>query len=123
MDGGIAEVSCDGIPAVLCVNAFEVLRYLVKSFVPTDALPTVRSAADGILEAVFIVVQILQGNGLWADVPSAEGVGSVTADGRTFVGLNSDLDATDRFAQIAVAIVKGTVVDGFHGAVLAKFLA
>jgi hypothetical protein len=62
------------------VNALEVPRHLVKSFVPSDTLPTVRSAANGILEPVFIVVKILQGDGLRADVPSAERVVFVTAD-------------------------------------------
>jgi hypothetical protein len=56
MDGGITKVRSDGIPAVLGVNALEVLRYLVKSFVPPNALPTVRSAAHGIPEPVFIVM-------------------------------------------------------------------
>ena len=80
MNGGIIKVRGDGIPAVLRVNALEVLRHLVKSFVPPDALPTVRSAADGILEPVFIVMQILQGDGLRADVTLAERVVFVTAD-------------------------------------------
>ena len=59
MNGGITEIRCDGIPAVLCVNALEVLRHLVKSFVPSDALPPVRTAADGIFEPVFVVVNVL----------------------------------------------------------------
>jgi hypothetical protein len=59
MNGGITKVGCDGIPAVLRVNALEVLGYLVKSFVPSDALPTVRSATDGILKPVFIGVKVL----------------------------------------------------------------
>ena len=83
MNGGIAKVRCDGIPAVRHVNALEVLRYLVKSFVPPEALPTVRSAADGIFEPVFIVVKISQGSGLRADVPAAERVVFVTADVET----------------------------------------
>ena len=59
MNGGITKVGCDGIPAVLRVNALEVLRYFVKSFVPSDALPTVRSAAHRMFEPVFVVVKIL----------------------------------------------------------------
>jgi len=116
MNGGITKVRCDGIPTVRCVNALEVLRYLVKSFVPSDALPTVRSAADGIFEPVFIVVKILQGNGLRADVPSAERVVFVTADVETLIGLNSDLDAAYRFAEIAGAVMRGALVGGSaHG--------
>ena len=71
MDGGITKVGCDGIPPMRRVNALEVLRDLIKSFVPSNALPTMLSTADGIPEPVFIVVKILQGNGLGADVPLA----------------------------------------------------
>ena len=83
MNGGISEVGGDGIPAVRRVNALEVLRYLVKSFVPADALPTVRSAADGMPEPIFVVVKILQSNGLRADVAAAERIVFVTADVET----------------------------------------
>ena len=120
MNGGITEVRSDGIPSVLRTNALEVLRHLVKSFVPPEPLPTMRSAADGIFEPVLIIVKILQGSGLRADVPAAERVVFVTADVETPVGLNGDLDATYRFAEIAVAIVKGTIVDGPHVTVLAN---
>jgi hypothetical protein len=123
MDGGITKVRGDGISAVDGMNALEVLRYLVKSFVPPEALPTVRSPAHGIFQPVFIVVQILQGDGLRADVPAAEGIVFVASDVETLDGLsvrrlvglfvrrfaerilNSDFDATNRFAEIAVAIM------------------
>jgi hypothetical protein len=122
MNGGITKVRCDGIPAVLRVNALEVLRHLVESFVPTEALPAMMSAADGVSEPVFIIVKILQGNGLRADVPSAEGVVFVTADVQTLVILNSDFDATYRFAEVAIAIMKGANVGVSHGAALASFI-
>src|SRR3989442_12823381 len=114
MNGGIAKVSRDGIPAVLRVNAFEVLHYLVKRFVPSDALPTVSSAADGIFEPIFIIVNVLQSHGLRADVASAEGVIFITADVQTLVGLNRDFDPTHSFAEIAVAVVRGAVAGGHH---------
>ena len=105
MDGGITKIGCDGIPAVDGMNALEVLRYFVKGFVPPETLPTVRSTTDGILEPVFIVVQILQGDGLRADVPAAERVVFVTTDVQALAGLNSNFDATNRFAEIAGAIM------------------
>ena len=120
MNGGITKVRCDGISAVASVNPLEVLRHLVKSFVPPETLPAVRSAADGIFEPVFIIVKIWQGSGLRADVSSAERVVFVTADVQTLVGLNSDFDAAYRFAEIAVAIMKGAMVGGSHGTVLAN---
>src|SRR5260370_27588537 len=115
MNGGIAKVSCDGIPSVLRLNAFEVLRHLVKSFVPSDALPTMISAADGMFEPVFIIMNVWQGSGLRADVPAAERCVLVTADFETLAGLNSDFDAAYRFAKIAVAIMRGAVAGGSHG--------
>ena len=118
MNGGITKIRGDGISPVPRVNALEVLRHLVKSFVPTDALPTVRSPAHGILQPVLIVVKILQGNGFRADVTSAERVVFVTADVQTLVGLNSDFDAAYRFAEIAGAIMRGFIVGSSHGTVL-----
>jgi hypothetical protein len=120
MNGGITKVSGDGIPAVLRVNAFKVLRHLVESFVPADALPALMSAADGVFEPVFIIVKILQGNGLRADVPSAERIIFVPADAQMVVVLDSDFDATYRFAEVAIAIMKGANVGLTHGAVLAS---
>ena len=103
MNGGITDVSCDSIPSVLRLNAFEVLRHLLKSLVPSDLLPTLISAADGIFQPVLIIVNILQSNCLRADVPAAERVGLVTADVQTLAGLNGDFDAAYRFAKIAGA--------------------
>src|SRR6266850_7363260 len=110
MNGGITKVRGDGIPAVDGMNALEVLRHLVKSFVPPDPLPARWSAAHGILEPVFIVVQILQGDGLRANVPPAERVVFVTADIQTcLLRPAPDHDATNRFAEIAGAIMRGAV--------------
>ena len=106
MNGGITKVGRDGILTVRPVNALEVVRHLVKSFVPSEPLPTVRSATDGIFEPVFIIVKISQGRGLRADIPTAEDIVFVTADVETLVGLNRDFDATYRFAEIAAAIMK-----------------
>src|SRR5260370_26060490 len=116
MNVGIAKLRCDGMSPVARVNALEVLRHLLKSFVPPEPLPTVRSPTHGIFQPVFIIVKILQGNGLRADVPSAEGVVFVTADVQTLVSLNSDFDATYRFAEIATAIMRRPDVGGIHGA-------
>lgn len=115
MNGGITKIRCDGIPAVLRVNALEVLRHLIKSFVPPEPVPTVWSAAHGIFQPVFVIVKISQGSGLRADVPSAERVVFVTADVQTLVGLNGDFDAAYRFAEIAGAVMNGAIVGGSHG--------
>ena len=135
MDSGIAKVRCDRVPAVDGMNALEVLRYLVKSFIPLETLPTVRSAAHGIFQPVFVVVQILQRHGLRADVTSAERVVLVPANIEPVSSFEfgvwrlvlvrrlllpsvpavcsrlqllppaPDFNATNRFAEIAVAIM------------------
>jgi hypothetical protein len=114
MNGGIAKVGGDGISTVDGMNAFEVLCYLIKGFVPSNALPTIGSAAHGMFEPVLIIVKISQRSGLRADVPAAEWVVFVTADVESLLGLNGDFDATDRFAEITGAIVYGAVVGGCH---------
>ena len=113
MNRGIAKVSGNRIPAVSRMNALEVLRHLVKCFVPADALPTTRRAAHWILDPVFVVVKIGKGGSLRADVPTAEGIRFVAADVEVQVGLNRYLDTADRFAQIAGAVMRGAI--GTHG--------
>jgi hypothetical protein len=56
-------------------------------------------------EPVFIEMDILQGDGLGADVSATEGIVFVTANVESAVGARSDFDTTDRFADTAVAIV------------------
>src|SRR5687767_9743190 len=114
MNGGISKVRCEGIPTVRRVNTLEVLRYLVKCFVPTDPLPTVRSASHRLFQTVFIVVKILQGNGLRANVTATEGIVFVTANVQTLAGLNSDFNTTNRFTEIAGSIMGGAIVGGCH---------
>jgi hypothetical protein len=140
MDGGITKVRCDGISAVDRMNALEVERYFIKSFVPPETLPTMVSAAHRISKPVFIVVQILQGDGLRADVPAAERVVLVTADvqpvssfefrvssfdllrpsaAAVCLCLNRNRNAANRFAEIAVAVMN--LIGGLHSAAITKF--
>ena len=124
MNAWITQISRDGIPAIQRVNALEVLRDLVKSFVPSDALPTLWGAANGVSEPVFIVVNVLQGNGLWTDVPSAERIVFVTTYVQTLVGLNSDFDTTNRFAEIAGCDnERGAIVGSSHMLSTGKFIS
>ena len=80
MDGRVSEISGDGIPTVSGIDSLEVVGYFVKSFVPADALPTLRSTAHWLSEPVFVVVNILQRNRLRADVSTAEGIFVVAAN-------------------------------------------
>src|SRR4026208_1696814 len=106
MNRRVPGVSRDGVFAVSGVDAFEVLSHLVKRFVPADAFPTLRSAANRMSEAILVEVNILQRNSFGTDVSAAERVILVAADVQATICFNRDLDATDRFAEMAVAIVK-----------------
>src|SRR6185436_8209530 len=116
MDGGITKIGCDCIPAILRVNALEVLRYFIESFIPSEPLPTSRCAAHGIFQPVLVIVKILQGDGLRADVSAAEWVVFVTADVESVAGCNCDFDTTYRFAKVAAAVMRGTIGSVCHGA-------
>jgi len=142
MNRRITKIGGEGIPSVLRMNALEVMGNLVKSFFPSQPFPALRSATYWILQPVFVVMKILQRHRLRADVPVAERVVLVTANLQWVSGfgvrvsggkfrvssefsgwvllpllllLNRDLDAADRFAEIAGSVVHGTIVGGSHG--------
>src|SRR6266566_5097039 len=114
VNGGITKIRCDCIPAVLFIDALEVLRNFVKSFVPSNALPAILCTTSGMFEPIFIVVNVLQGDGLRADVAATEWIVFVTADVQTLVGPHSDFDPTHSFGEITVAIVRRIIVGGLH---------
>ena len=123
MNRGITEVGSDGVSSVLGFDALEVLRHLVKSFVPADALPTLSRSTDRIFEPVLIVMNILQGDGLRADIPAAEWVVLVPADLQSLIAISSDLNPADRFAEIATAIMSRAIILRTHFVSLCLFVA
>ena len=116
MNGWITEIRCDGTGSILRLNPLEVPRHFVESLVPSDALPASSSASHGMLQTIFIEVNILQGDGLRANISAAEWIVFIAADIETLVWLYSDFDPADRFAEIARAIVRQAVAGVFHGA-------
>lgn len=73
--------------------------------VPADGLPLLAYPAMGLAQAVRIVLDILQGHGLGADVATAEGIVRVAldrADARRSVMIMAHLDVepADGFAQV-----------------------
>jgi len=68
------------------------------------------------LQTIFIEVNILQGDGLRANISAAEWIVFIAADIETLAWLYSDFDPADRFAEIARAIVRQAVAGVFHGA-------
>ena len=105
MDRRVAEVSGQRITTMLRSNTFEVLLDLRERFVPADALPTSRGAAHWMFQTVLVVMNILQRDGFGADVATTKRIVLIAAYVQPLKRLNANLDTTDRFADIAGAIV------------------
>src|SRR5256714_8239577 len=96
MNGWVAQICRDGVSTVLRLNAFEIARHLVERFIPADALPAARRAADRLLQPVFIEMNVLQGDAFWANESAAEGIVFVAADAKA-IAVTRDLDPADGF--------------------------
>lgn len=98
------------------LDAPELVGRQGESLVPADRLPALANPTVGLTQAVGIVLDILQGHCLGADVAAAERVVRVAfdrGDQRLPVVLMADFDVqpADRFAQVT-----GTVMQGLgHG--------
>ena len=87
MHVGISQVGRYRTSSVLGLDALEVMRYQIKGFVPSNAFPTVSCAANWMLQPVFVVINVLEGNSLRADVTTAERVFMVSPDVENAVSL------------------------------------
>src|SRR5262249_29489681 len=74
---------------------------LVERFLPADLLEAGRGAAQGAAQPVPVLVHVLEGHGLRADVAAAEGILGVAADRADASLGHFDRDAAHRFAQVA----------------------
>ena len=109
MGGGVAEVQRHRILAMHFLDVVQAPGCLVQGFIPADRHPAVGGAFHRMAQAVRIVVQVLQGHGLGADMAPAKWVVLVTPDGQNLIAAMLDLDATHGFAEIA-----GVVMRLFH---------
>jgi hypothetical protein len=82
-------------------------RYsLIKSFLPTNLLPTASGRAPHrMAQPIRIRVDVLKGSGLGADMTLAKGVVFVTFDGQDLLILVFDFQATHGFTEVAGAVV------------------
>ena len=116
MDGGVAQVYRHRVFAVLVLHLFQALCNLVIGLFPGNLLPAVGGPFDGCAKPIRIVMNILQSDCLWADMPLADGVLFVPPYGRNFSALQPDFKTADRFTQVAGDVV--CLVRVFH---LSKF--
>ena len=103
------------IGAVLTLEGHQPRRDLVERFLPGDLFPTRRRTPHRPTQPVGILVDILEAQRLRTDMPAAERVLLVAADGEDLTAAQADLDAADRLTKVAGAIVG--VFRGAHGRV------
>ncbi|MOA19616.1 hypothetical protein D3C78_1400110 [compost metagenome] len=92
----------------------KLLRSQLEGFVPTDHLPTVAYALVRRTQTIRVILDVLQGHSLGANVATAEAVLGVTldrADTRRGTRLLGDFNvqATDGFAQVTGTVMQGLV--------------
>ncbi len=104
--GGVAEVKGDRVLAMDFLDVMQAPGGLVQSVIPADRHPAVGSALHRVAQAVWVVVQVLQGHGLGADMAFAERVVLVATDGQNLVTAMLDLDTAHGFAEIAGMIMR-----------------
>ena len=108
---GVAEVSANTVAAVLFAYPVQSAGHQVKGFVPLHFLPAVGGAPYRFAQALRVFVEVLEGDGLGADVAMAQRIVLVTLDGGDVAILDLDGHAAHGFTQMA-----GTVVGAvFHG--------
>ncbi len=105
MHGRIAEVERDGIVAMLGLDRDDARSDLVDGFIPADALPAAGRALHRVTQAIRVLVDILEAERLGADMAAAEWIVRVAADRQNLVAAQADLDAADRLAQVAGAVM------------------
>ncbi|MNQ66331.1 hypothetical protein D3C85_808210 [compost metagenome] len=107
----VALIDRHGVLPVMRLNGGEAFGDQIECRFPLDGLPFIAHPLHRLMQAIRIVLDVLQGHGLGADVPTAERVLGVALD-------RSDLDvtafdlggfdgqATDGFAQMARTVME-----------------
>src|SRR6056297_3567097 len=116
VDVRVAQVYADTVAAMVLSGLMELFRDQIKRFVPFHFLPAGFGSPNGLLQAVRILVQILQRNCLWADMSPTQRIILITLD-----GCNPAVVHFDRDTAHGLAKVTGTIVGAvFHEGALLK---
>ena len=116
MHAGVALIHRHRVLAVPRLNAGQPLGHQGKGFIPGNRLPLAAHPQHGLAQTVRVVLDVLQGHCLGADMAATETVQGVALDRgdrqATVFGLGGfQGEAADGFAQVA-----GTVVESLgHG--------
>ena len=101
----VAEVNRGRAPAVGLLDGGQALGRLGERLVPAHLDPSPRGAPLGTAQAVGVLVEVLEGDRLRAEVAAAERVVLVAADREDVGAVRLDLDAAHGFAEVAGAEV------------------
>ena len=107
----VAEVGANGIASVLLACSVQPAGHQIKGFVPLHFLPAIGGAPYRFAQALRVFVEVLEGDGLGADVAMAQRVVLVALDGGDMAIPDLNGHAAHGFAQMAVTVV-GAIVHG-----------
>ena len=106
VDRGVALVKRHGIVAIFLLDGLDAFYYGVHRFRPGNGLPTLRGSFHRRFEPIGVFVNVFEGNGLGANVATAERVVFVASNAGNLAIFEFDLKATHGFAKVAVAVVE-----------------
>ncbi|MNN41757.1 hypothetical protein D3C81_1558960 [compost metagenome] len=112
VDARIALVDGHRAIAVSRLDLRQALGDQGEGFVPLDRQPFAAGTAHGLAQPVRVVLDVLQGHGLGADVAATEAVLGVALDGEdaaaaVFLVLGLDGQAADGLAEMACTVMDG----------------
>ena len=101
MGDRVPPIDAQRVIPIAALQTDDVVGDFVQRFFPRDGLPTVGGAPHGIAQPVGIVMNILEGVALGAQIPAAEWIRGIAADGDDMIPLDVDFQTAQRFAQMA----------------------
>ncbi|MOA04332.1 hypothetical protein D3C78_1238810 [compost metagenome] len=104
---GIALVDAHRVGAVALADRRQARGGQLEGCVPADRLPLLVDTTHRLAQAVRIVLDVLQGDRLGADMAAAEAVLGVAPDRQDAPVLGLDGQAADGLAEMARTVVKG----------------
>ncbi len=118
----IALVDRHGIGTVALADLNKALGDQFVGLVPADRLPLIAAAAHRVAQAIGVVLDVLQGDSLGADMAAAEAVEGVALNRKDTLAFGLDGQAADGFAQVTSTVMDADVAHfGFpHGAVVVQ---
>ena len=100
MHVGITHIHADRIVAMLALYLGKAISDQFKGLIPANRLPMLTYAFYRLTQTLRIILDVLQGDGLGADVPTAEAVFWITLNRQNALAFGFYRQATDGLAQM-----------------------